>query len=135
MESHTLLLHAKRAFSRTLGLTLLVGVASFGTFVSPNAIAQQDDPLLITETASQAVAPEMEIITVIYRDAFNYALYQQTSELITAFRQELTQDIMFDARNQSKTMAQEFGISLAFSAELEGNPNSLQYEGVIAAPQ
>ncbi|MBR9729453.1 hypothetical protein ACFOD0_05535 [Shewanella intestini] len=76
----------------------------------------------------------METITIVYKNAFDYALYRHTTEMLTTFRLQLQSDIMVDARQQSKTMACDFGISVAISAPLLETPIPLDSTRVLAAP-
>ncbi len=62
--------------------------------------------------ASQAQMKPMETVTVIYRSAFDYALYQQTTEILTRFNRELPQKIIAQARQDNVAMAKDFGFSI-----------------------
>ena len=69
-----------------------------------------------TSTTQSATSPNIEIITVTYRNAFDYALYQQTTEILANFNRDLEQKIVLEARNQSQDMAAEFGVFTAQTA-------------------
>ena len=58
---------------------------------------------------SQANIQPMETVTVIYRAPFDYALYQQTTEMLTTFNRELPQKIIAQARQDNVAMAKDYG--------------------------
>ncbi len=59
--------------------------------------------------ASHAQIQPMETVTVIYRTPFDYALYQQTTEMLTGFNRELGQKIIAQARQDNVTLAKRYG--------------------------
>jgi len=86
--------------------TLNICVIATGMMLASTAIADTNT----TSTTQSATSPNIEIITVTYRNAFDYALYQQTTEMLANFNRDLEQKIVFEARNQSQDMASEFGV-------------------------
>ena len=86
--------------------TLNICVIATGMMLASTAIADTNT----TSTTQSATSPNIEIITVTYRNAFDYALYQQTTEILANFNRDLEQKIVFEARNQSQDMASEFGV-------------------------
>ncbi|QYJ79656.1 hypothetical protein [Shewanella acanthi] len=54
-----------------------------------------------------AATPKMETITVTYRSPEDYALYQYTTEMLSAFHQEIREDISIQARNSLMEMAND----------------------------
>lgn len=52
-----------------------------------------------------AESETMEVITVIYRTPFDYALHQYTTELLSQFRIQIQADIYTQARASSLKMA------------------------------
>ena len=86
--------------------TLNICVIATGMMLASTAIADTNT----TSTTQSATSPNFEIITVTYRNAFDYALYQQTTEMLANFNRDLEQKIVFEARNQSQDMASEFGV-------------------------
>ncbi|NKF49584.1 hypothetical protein G3R49_03175 [Shewanella sp. WXL01] len=107
----------------------IIALSMFAASFSPSSLAQA------RATDEALVNPTMETMTIIYRNAFDYALYQHTAEMLAAHHQQLHSNIMLDARQQSKTMAKNFAISIADSNALPQNRNSLQEIGVLVAPQ
>jgi len=53
-----------------------------------------------------AESETMEVITVIYRTPFDYALHQYTTELLSNFRIQIQADIYTQARASSMKMAE-----------------------------
>ncbi|ABV38074.1 hypothetical protein Ssed_3470 [Shewanella sediminis HAW-EB3] len=53
-----------------------------------------------------AESETMEVITVIYRTPFDYALHQYTTELLSQFRIQIQADIYTQARASSLKMAE-----------------------------
>ena len=92
--------------------TLNVCVIATGMMLASTAIADTNT----TSTTQSATSPNIEIITVTYRNAFDYALYQQTTEILANFNRDLEQKIVLEARNQSQDMAAEFGVFTAQTA-------------------
>ncbi len=72
----------------------------------------------IMPMTAQAEVQPMETITVIHRSSFDYALYQQTTEMLTQFNRELAQKIIVQARQDNVTMAKQFGYFTNQSNEL-----------------
>lgn len=86
--------------------------------------------------ASQAQMQPMETVTVIYRSSFDYALYQQTTEILTRFNRELPQQIIARARQDNVAMAKEFGFSVQEANELvsfDYHANQLQQNLIAQA--
>ncbi|MCL1142003.1 hypothetical protein [Shewanella gaetbuli] len=81
----------------------------------------------------------METITITYRNAFDYALYQRTTEMLAGFNRELEQKIVFEARSQSKDMANSWGVQMALNSQQtpqnQYEANSLPFEGVLSQPK
>ena len=92
--------------------TLNICVIATGMMLASTAIADTNT----TSTTQSATSPNIEIITVTYRNAFDYALYQQTTEILANFNRDLEQKIVLEARNQSQDMAAEFGVFTAQTA-------------------
>jgi hypothetical protein len=95
-------------FSTTLNICII----ATGMMLASTAIAESN----INPTTQSATSPNIEIITVTYRNAFDYALYQQTTEMLANFNRDLEQKIVVEARNQSQDMAAEFGVFTAQTA-------------------
>jgi len=53
-----------------------------------------------------AESETIEVITVIYRTPFDYALHQYTTELLSQFRIQIQADIYTQARDSSLKMAE-----------------------------
>ncbi|MGZ9899227.1 hypothetical protein [Shewanella gaetbuli] len=81
----------------------------------------------------------METITITYRNAFDYALYQRTTEMLAGFNRELEQKIVFEARSQSRDMANSWGVQMALNSQQtpqnQYEANSLPFEGVLSQPK
>ncbi|MCW3172967.1 hypothetical protein [Shewanella subflava] len=115
--------------------TLNVCVIATGMMLASTAIAENSSNL----TTASATSPNMEIITVTYRNAFDYALYQQTTEILANFNRDLEQKIVLEARSQSQDMAADFGVFVANStAKLPAYQdaiNSLPKTRVLSQPE
>lgn len=58
----------------------------------------------VTTTQTQNI----EHFSVTYRNAFDYALCQHTTEMLTRFHAQHSDNIVIEARNQSHDMAEDF---------------------------
>jgi hypothetical protein len=106
---------------------LIATILTCSLALSAHVSANNKTNLLVTPVTVMAatnISP-METITVIYRNPFDYALYQQTTEMLLSFNIELSQSIPFDAHQQNRQMAAEFGFSIAQSAKLTPNDKIL----------
>ena len=115
--------------------TLNICVIATGMMLASTAIADTNT----TSTTQSATSPNIEIITVTYRNAFDYALYQQTTEMLANFNRDLEQKIVFEARNQSQDMASEFGVFMVQTAPkftlYQDAINSLAKARVLSQPE
>jgi len=115
--------------------TLNICVIATGMMLASTAIADTNT----TSTTQSATSPNIEIITVTYRNAFDYALYQQTTEMLANFNRDLEQKIVFEARNQSQDMASEFGVFMVQTAPKftlsQDEINSLAKVRVLSQPE
>ena len=115
--------------------TLNICVIATGMMLASTAIAESN----INPTTQSATSPNIEIITVTYRNAFDYALYQQTTEMLANFNRDLEQKIVFEARNQSQDMASEFGVFMVQTAPKftlsQDEINSLAKARVLSQPE
>ncbi|WP_144213168.1 hypothetical protein [Shewanella donghaensis] len=98
-------------FYKKISRYLVAGVITIAAMVP---IASQAQSLMQNKAETQS----METITVIHRSAFDYALYEQTTEMLTHFNRELAQKIIVQARFNNLTMAKEFGFFANQSNEL-----------------
>lgn len=82
--------------------------------------------LPLTSTAAISDNTPIERLTVNYKSAFDYALYQYTTELMVQFRQQIATDIYLQAKASSSLMAQSLQeqSKLAPSASTSMNPAS-----------
>ncbi|MFT6977550.1 MAG: hypothetical protein ACJAZA_001262 [Shewanella psychromarinicola] len=104
---------------------VVVTILTCSLVLSTNASANNKTNLLVTPVMAATNSSPMETITVIYRNPFDYALYQQTTEILLSFNLELSQSIPLDAQQQSRQMAAEFGFPVAKSAKLTPNDKIL----------
>ncbi|QIR15464.1 hypothetical protein [Shewanella aestuarii] len=91
-------------------------------------------------TSTNTSQPQaMEKITITYRNAFDYALYVQTTEMLVSFNRELEQKNVIEARNQTHDMAADFGVLVSQHHDLleqtYDNNKSVQSLGVLVAPE
>ncbi|MXR70211.1 hypothetical protein GNT65_16250 [Shewanella sp. JBTF-M18] len=63
---------------------------------------------LMSASAQATSAPEMERMTVTYRNSLDYALHQYTIELMSHYRAEIQTSIQLQAKNSSQAMAEAF---------------------------
>ena len=83
-------------------------------------------PTMATSTTMLPISnPPIETIIVTYRNAFDYALYQQTTEMLLSFNRDLSQSNLINVRQQSRQMAAEFGFSIAQSTRFSHKTKSL----------
>jgi len=111
---------------------LIAIILTCSLVLSTNASANSKTNLLVTPSTDIAAtnSSPIETITVIYRNPFDYALYQQTTEMLLSFNLELSQSIPFYAQQQSRQMAAEFGFSVAQSTWLTPNDKTLLLSGL-----
>jgi hypothetical protein len=95
--------------------------------LSAHASANNKTNLLVTPVMAATNSSPMETITVIYRNPFDYALYQQTTEMLLSFNLELSQSIPLDAQQQSRQMAAEFSVYSPQSITFNSNDKSLLF--------
>ncbi|RTR26636.1 hypothetical protein [Shewanella atlantica] len=78
-------------------------------------------PLSIHAEQAEKIAESepMEVITVIYRAPFDYALHQYTTELLSQFRIQIQEDIYTQARSSSLEMAKSQQAMTAWNTPYE----------------
>ncbi|MCT8985513.1 hypothetical protein [Shewanella phaeophyticola] len=64
------------------------------------------------------------------RNAFDYALYQQTTEMLLLFIRDLAQSNLLAVRQQSHKMAAEFTIFVAQSSRFNEKDKTLLFSGL-----
>ncbi|MDR6962723.1 hypothetical protein [Shewanella putrefaciens] len=84
-------------------------------------------PLGQAIAATAAANPNIETITVTYRDPLDYALYQDTTEMLSAFRFEIREDIGIQARNSLLEMAKAQHVNNLNLAQVQPNNKNLAF--------
>ncbi|WP_351076802.1 hypothetical protein [Shewanella sp. CAL98-MNA-CIBAN-0140] len=104
-------------------VTILTCTLALSAHVSANS--QKNQPVIpATNMAATNISP-IETITVIYRSMFDYALYEQTTEMLLSFNRDLSQSNAVNAQQQSRQMAAEFGVYSPQSITFNSNDKSL----------
>ena len=110
----------------TVLITTIIGCS---LVLSTNAAANNPKNNLITQAATN-IGP-IETITVTYRNAFDYALYQQTTEMLLSFNRDLSQSNLVQVQQQSRQMAAEFGFYSEQSITFNANDKSLLFSRLL----
>nr|WP_253724239.1 hypothetical protein [Shewanella baltica] len=99
----------------TLGTALILGIAPLGQAIAASS------------ATNSAASPNIETITVTYRDPLDYALYQHTTEMLSAFRLEIREDIGIQARNSLMEMAKAQHDNRLNLAQLQASNKNLAF--------
>jgi hypothetical protein len=108
---------------------LITTIISCALILSTNASANNPKNNLIIPDATNIGS--IETITVTYRNAFDYALYQQTTEMLLSFNRDLSQSNLVQVQQQSRQMAAKFGFYSAQSITFNTNDKSLQFSRLL----
>ncbi|MEM6187827.1 hypothetical protein [Shewanella vaxholmensis] len=99
----------------TLGTALTLGITPLGQAMEANS------------ATDSAASPNIETITVTYRDPLDYALYQHTTEMLSAFRLEIREDIGIQARNSLMEMAKAQHVNRLNLAQVQASNKNLVF--------
>ncbi|MCS6177349.1 hypothetical protein [Shewanella baltica] len=99
----------------TLGTALILGITPLGQAIAASS------------ATNSAASPNIETITVTYRDPLDYALYQHTTEMLSAFRLEIREDIGIQARNSLMEMAKAQHVNRLNLAQLQASNKNLAF--------
>ncbi|MDT3294359.1 MULTISPECIES: hypothetical protein [Shewanella] len=99
----------------TLGTALTLGITPLGQAMEANS------------ATDSAASPNIETITVTYRDPLDYALYQHTTEMLSAFRLEIREDIGIQARNSLMEMAKAQHVNRLNLAQVQASNKNLAF--------
>ncbi|MCS6098690.1 hypothetical protein [Shewanella baltica] len=124
MKTLTLLPIASRLLicsALTLGTAFTLGTAL--TLV----IAPLGQAIAASSATDSAASPNIETITVTYRDPLDYALYQHTTEMLSVFRLEIREDIGIQARNSLMEMAKAQHVNRLNLAQLQASNKNLAF--------
>ncbi|WP_285164580.1 hypothetical protein [Shewanella goraebulensis] len=125
MSSHSTVVHSTKISTTNLRLPLAQKAKKIAQALVTGLLATA----ALFSAQSHAQIQPMETVTVIYRSSFDYALYQQTTEMLTRFNRELPQKNIARARQDNVAMAKEFGFLIQEANELvsfEYNADELQ---------
>lgn len=99
----------------TLGTALILGIAPLGQAIAASS------------ATNSVASPNIETITVTYRDPLDYALYQHTTEMLSAFRLEIREDIGIQARNSLMEMAKAQHVNRLNLAKVQASNKNLAF--------
>jgi hypothetical protein len=99
----------------TLGTALILGIAPLGQAIAAGS------------ATNSAASSNIETITVTYRDPLDYALYQHTTEMLSAFRLEIREDIGIQARNSLMEMAKAQHVNRLNLAQIQASNKNLAF--------
>ena len=99
----------------TLGTAITLGIAPLGQAIAAGS------------AANSVASPNIETITVTYRDPLDYALYQHTTEMLSAFRLEIREDIGIQARNSLMEMAKAQHVNRLNLAQVQASNKNLAF--------
>lgn len=99
----------------TLGTAITLGIAPLGQAIAAGS------------AANSVASPNIETITVTYRDPLDYALYQHTTEMLSAFRLEIREDIGIQARNSLMEMAKAQHVNRLNLAKVQASNKNLAF--------
>lgn len=99
----------------TLGTALILGIAPLGQAIAAGS------------ATNSVASPNIETITVTYRDPLDYALYQHTTEMLSAFRLEIREDIGIQARNSLMEMAKAQHVNRLNLAQVQASNKNLAF--------
>ncbi|MDR9765050.1 hypothetical protein RJP56_03110 [Shewanella baltica] len=99
----------------TLGTALTLGIAPLGQAIAASS------------ATNSVASPNIETITVTYRDPLDYALYQHTTEMLSAFRLEIREDIGIQARNSLMEMAKAQHVNRLNLAKVQASNKNLAF--------
>jgi len=99
----------------TLGTALILGIAPLGQAIAASS------------ATNSAASPNIETITVTYRDPLDYALYQHTTEMLSVFRLEIREDIGIQARNSLMEMAKAQHVNHLNLAQVPASNKNLAF--------
>jgi hypothetical protein len=108
---------------------VVITLLSCSVALSANALANSPENQPVTNMAAASNSP-IETITVTYRNTFDYALYQHTTEMLLSFNRDLSQSNVINAQQQSRQMAAEFGLSVAESITFSLDDKTLLLSGL-----
>ena len=98
-----------------LGTALTLGITPLGQAMEANS------------ATDSAASPNIETITVTYRDPLDYALYQHTTEMLSVFRLEIREDIGIQARNSLMEMAKAQHVNHLNLAQVPASNKNLAF--------
>lgn len=99
----------------TLGTALTLVIAPLGQAIAASS------------ATNSVASPNIETITVTYRDPLDYALYQHTTEMLSAFRLEIREDIGIQARNSLMDMAKAQHVNRLNLAQVQASNKNLAF--------
>ncbi|OUS51752.1 hypothetical protein BM607_010975 [Shewanella sp. SACH] len=99
----------------TLGTALTLGIAPLGQAIAAGS------------AANSVASPNIETITVTYRDPLDYALYLHTTEMLSAFRLEIREDIGIQAHNSLMEMAKAQHVNRLNLTQVQASNKNLAF--------
>ncbi|MGI2133743.1 hypothetical protein ACRN93_20755 [Shewanella baltica] len=90
-------------------------------------IAPLGQAIAASSATNSVASPNIETITVTYRDPLDYALYQHTTEMLSAFRLEIREDIGIQARNSLMEMAKAQHVNRLNLAQVQASNKNLAF--------